>query len=78
MFSLWFAFLDGSFVFLAMGPSLLFFVFPLFGCCDLFMIGRVHHLRISYQDVEKNTKPNTILTAQDAFLSQNTDLTRFK
>jgi hypothetical protein len=44
---LWFAFLDGSFVFLAMGPSsLLFFVFPLFGCFDLFMIGRVHHLRI--------------------------------
>jgi hypothetical protein len=27
---LWFAFLDGSFVFLAMGPSLLFFVFPPF------------------------------------------------
>jgi hypothetical protein len=27
---LWFAFLDGSFVFLAMGPSLFFFVFPPF------------------------------------------------
>ncbi len=28
---------------------------PLFGCFDLFNIGRVHHhLRISYQDVEKN------------------------
>jgi hypothetical protein len=30
MFPLWFTFLGGSFVFLHMGPSILFLVFPLF------------------------------------------------
>jgi hypothetical protein len=30
MFLLWFAFFGGSFVFLDMGPSILFFVFPFF------------------------------------------------
>ncbi len=39
MFPSWFVLLVGSFVFLDMGPSILFLVFPLlFGCFGLFMI----------------------------------------
>jgi len=41
MFPLWFVLLGGSFVFLDMGPSILFLVFPLFWCFDLFMVGKV-------------------------------------
>ncbi len=42
MFPSWFTCFGGSFVSLAIGPSILFFVFPLFlGCFGLFMIGRV-------------------------------------
>jgi hypothetical protein len=32
LFPLWFVLLGGSFVFLDMGPSILFLVFPLFWC----------------------------------------------
>ncbi len=48
MFPLWFALLDGSFVFLDIGPSILFLVLPFFffgGCFGLFMIGRVSWVR---------------------------------
>jgi len=42
MFPLWFILLGGSFVFLDMGPSILFFAFPLFlGCFCLFLIAKV-------------------------------------
>ncbi len=42
MFPLWFTCFGGSFVSLDIGPSILFFVFPLFlGCFGLFIIGRV-------------------------------------
>jgi hypothetical protein len=41
MFLLWFTFLGGSLVFSDVSPSILFFVFPLFGCFYLFMIRRV-------------------------------------
>jgi hypothetical protein len=41
MFLLWFTFLGGFLVFTNVSPSILFFVFPLFGCFYLFMIGRV-------------------------------------
>jgi hypothetical protein len=42
MFPLWFALLGGSFVFLDVGHSILFLVFPPFlGCFGLFIIGRV-------------------------------------
>jgi hypothetical protein len=41
----WFASLDGSFVFLDMGPSFFVLCIPtLFGCFDLFMIGRLSSL----------------------------------
>ncbi len=38
MFPSWFTFLGFSFVFLDMGPSILFFVFPFFLSFGLFMI----------------------------------------
>jgi hypothetical protein len=42
MFPLWFTLLGGSFVFLDVGPSILFAVFPLFGgCFGLFTIGMI-------------------------------------
>ncbi len=44
---LWFGLLGGSFVFLDMGPSILFLVFLFFFCCGcfgLFMIGKVSSL----------------------------------
>ncbi len=41
MFLIWFAFFGGLFVFLEVGLSILLFVFPLFGCFDLFMFGKV-------------------------------------
>jgi hypothetical protein len=44
---LWFGLLGGSFVFLDMGPSILFLVFLFFfffGCFGLFMIGKVSSL----------------------------------
>jgi hypothetical protein len=44
MFSLWSALLGGSFVFLDVGPSILFLVFLFFGCFDFFMICRVSSL----------------------------------
>ncbi len=46
MFPLWFALLGGSFVFLDVGPSILFPLFtPFFGCFGLFVIGRVSSTR---------------------------------
>jgi hypothetical protein len=39
--SLLFALFGGSFVFLNVGASILFLVFPLFGCLGLFMVDRV-------------------------------------
>jgi hypothetical protein len=41
MFTLWFAFLGGSFVFLDVGISILFLVFPFFWCFGYFMVGKV-------------------------------------
>jgi len=42
MFPLWFTFFGGFVVFLDLGPSILFLVFPLFfGCFGLFTIGKV-------------------------------------
>jgi len=44
MFSLWFVLLGGSFVFSDVSPSILFLVFPFFGCFDFFMIRKVSSL----------------------------------
>ncbi len=38
MFPLWFALLGGSFVFLDVGPFILFIVFSLIGCFDLHLV----------------------------------------
>jgi hypothetical protein len=42
---LWFALIWWFFFFLDAAPSLFFLVFPLFGCFDLFMIGKFHQTR---------------------------------
>jgi hypothetical protein len=41
MFPLWFTLLGGSFVFLNIGLTIFFLVFPFFGCFGLFMIAKV-------------------------------------
>jgi hypothetical protein len=41
MFPLWSTFLGGSFVFLDVGPSILFLVFPFFGVLWFFINGKI-------------------------------------
>ncbi len=45
MFPLWFALLGGSFVFLDVGPSILFLVVPFVLCFSIFMVGKVSSSR---------------------------------
>ncbi len=59
---LWFAFFDGSIVFLDLSPSFLFFVFlPLFffGCFDLFMIGKVPSIFLT-KEIKKDLNSQCI------------------
>jgi hypothetical protein len=53
MFSLWFILFGDSFVILDVSPSILFLVFPFFGCFGLFMIDKVS----SFQTQEWFQKP---------------------
>jgi hypothetical protein len=59
MFPLGFTLLGGSFVFLDMGPSTLFFVFTFFECFGLFVIGRlsshIHVLDVMLQSKKEKT-----------------------
>jgi hypothetical protein len=69
MFPLWFAFLGDSFVFLDVGPSILFFVFPFFGCFGLFMIGRDSSSNCS-EAKDKNTHSHSFVQGQKFVSSQ--------
>jgi hypothetical protein len=69
MFPLWFTIFGGFVVFLDLGPSILFLVFPLFlGCFGLFKIGRVLSL-----------KTNELFKKHNAYKGEHfTSLTLFK
>jgi hypothetical protein len=60
MFPLWFTLFGDSFVFLDVGPSILFLVFLFFGCFGLFMIGRVSSSNCS-KAKDKNTHSHSFV-----------------
>jgi hypothetical protein len=62
MFPLWFALLGGSFVFLDVGHTILFFVFPLFWvlwcilCIPTFFRAMVHLLLAGFHIIEQHKR----------------------